>query len=55
MYDTMFTSGEVEVKSCGAPEVTGPLTEALRLQWAYGHPYTPKVPHARKRDLYIWS
>lgn len=43
------------METCGAPEVTGPLTEALRLQWAYGHPYTPKVPHARKRDLDIWS
>lgn len=39
----MFTSGEVTVESHGTPQVADALVEALRLQWAYGHPYTPKA------------
>ncbi|CAM9768360.1 unnamed protein product, partial [Laminaria digitata] len=42
IYATMFTSGEVTVENHGTPEVADALVEALRLQWAYGHPYTPK-------------
>lgn len=39
----MFTSGEVEIETDGAPDLTKALVEALRLQWAYGFPYTPKA------------
>lgn len=49
----MFTSGEVVVEKHGVPEVTGPLVEALRLQLAYGHPFTPKVLLAKTRDLVV--
>ena len=34
----------------GTPEVADALVEALRLQWAYGHPYTPKAS-ARRFDI----
>eukprot|EP00752_Nemacystus_decipiens_P004425 g4040.t1 len=42
LYSTLFTSGQVLVERHGPPEVTEALTEALRLQWSYGFPYTPR-------------
>lgn len=43
LYDTMISSGEVVVESDGDGDVTEALIEALRLQWAFGYPYTPKA------------
>lgn len=43
VYKTLLTSGEVLVETEGSPEVTDALVEALRLQWAYGHPFAPRV------------
>ena len=43
IYATMFTSGEVAGEHHGSPPVADALVEGLRLQWAYGHPYTPKA------------
>eukprot|EP00752_Nemacystus_decipiens_P004426 g4040.t2 len=43
LYSTLFTSGQVLVERHGPPEVTEALTEALRLQWSYGFPYTPRT------------
>jgi len=43
LYSTLLTSGEVLVEKHGAPDVTTAVVEALRLQWAYGFPYTPQV------------
>ena len=43
LYSTMLTSGQVLVGTQGPPDVTAAVVEALRLQWAYGFPYTPQV------------
>lgn len=53
IYDTMFTSGEVVVESHGRSEVTEALVEALRLQWAYGYPYTPKASRSLRYVLVV--
>lgn len=51
LYSTLFTSGQVVVERHGPPEVTGALMEALRLQWSYGFPYTPRVKRCAEDNL----